>query len=108
MSTNGRTVTCVGIQWKAPCTSRSGLTDETTITYSGRTVKTVRRVSTTRRAQRTADDSRMTAPQPTGAQVPERDEQQERQQQHGHRRAQAEVPGEERGVVDVDGDHVRV
>src|SRR5689334_10990180 len=39
MSTNGVSVRCDGHHSNAPCTSRSGLMAEVTITYSGATVK---------------------------------------------------------------------
>src|SRR5688572_24001594 len=96
MSTNGCTVTFDGHHRNGPCTSRSGLSAEVTITYTGASVNPASRVSTMRRTQATAAGSRITPPPGGDRQVPGGDDEQEQQEQHAHRRPETEVPGDER------------
>nr|WP_044963919.1 hypothetical protein [Sorangium cellulosum] len=64
MSMNGWSVTSVGTQVKGPWTSRSGLSAEISITYSGATVKAASPASTPRRSHATHAASRMARPLP--------------------------------------------
>src|SRR5690606_42028108 len=78
------------------------------MTYSGSSTNTLSPASTMTRKIFSPRVSRMGAPLPplSGVQVDERDEQQEQQQQDAHRAAHAEVPGQERGAVDVEADQI--
>src|SRR5689334_8455323 len=102
MSMNGWKVIRDGTQEKVLCTSTSGLIDEPAMTYSGMTVNRVSAPRISTRAQRSQRGSRIAQPPPVHHEVGDGDEQQEAEQQHRHRRALAEVPRDERGVVDVD------
>src|SRR5665647_3702646 len=107
MSTNGRRVGCVGHQRKSPCTSPSGFSAEVTMTYSGTSVNRPRPATTTTRNTRNERGSCTTTPAVGNEQVGASNHQQEQQQQHRHGRAEAEVPVDERVVVDVDRHQVR-
>src|SRR5579875_4147564 len=108
MLTNGANVTREGSHRNAPFTSLSGLTDVSTMTYSGKRANAAMRVRPPRRAHRAAADSRIGfPPRPERPDVDERDDQQERQHQHRHRGAEAKVPVTERVDVDVEAEHVR-
>src|SRR3954469_17906873 len=52
ISTNGRAVSVDGNQVNGPCTSRSGFSEDSTITYTGSRVNAASTVSTTLRTQR--------------------------------------------------------
>src|SRR5699024_1168517 len=104
----GAIVTLLGNHEKPACTSPRGFRLVVTMTYSGSSTKALSPASTTTRKIFSPRVSRMGAPLPPlgGVQVHERDGQQEQQQEHAHRAAHAEVPGQERGVVDVEADEV--
>src|SRR3954463_2715633 len=106
MSRNGWIVSVVGIHCHTPWTSPRGFSDVESITYSGSNVKSVRKPRTTRRTQGTQRGSDTCRPPPAGGQreVRAADQHEEQQQQHRHGGAEAEVPGHERTLVDVDGD----
>src|SRR4051812_31414896 len=106
MSMNGWKVMVCGHQVKAAWTSDSGFTDDVTMTYSGTTVKTVSTAMVTHRKTWDERVSRIAVPPVHDEKVGAGDHQQEQQQQHAHRGAGAEVPGQERRVVDVEGDQV--
>src|SRR6266540_1635407 len=108
MSMNACAVGWLGSQVNAPCTSFSGFIAELTIAQSGVRTNSASRVSTTRRAQRSAADSRIGSPAVGHEQIDSRNDEQEHQQGDRHRRALAEVPGDERALVDVDRDDVRL
>src|SRR3569833_4366616 len=115
MSMYGRSVSEPGIHWNLSVTSWSGFSEVLSMTYTGRAAKIPSSVSTMRRVH-TNDIGRaigdrcaldIAPPRPGGdGQVRRGHQEQEEQQQHGHGRAGAEVPGEERRLVDVDGDQV--
>src|SRR5690348_12838235 len=106
MSMNGWMVRWVGSQWKSPCTSPRGLSDDVTMTYSGTTVNAPRTTMTTRRNTRNDLASCTTGPPVGEEEVGAGHDQQEQQEQHRHGRAEAEVPVDERVAVDVDRDQV--
>src|ERR1700744_5414095 len=103
-----------GIQRKVLVTSCSGFTELLIITYTGTSANNASRVSTIRRVHRKDGGGAIrlprldiaVSPPRRNQQVDSRHHQQEQQHQHGHGRAFAEVPGHERGLVDVDLDHV--
>src|SRR3954468_22224658 len=120
MSRYGLTVTLCGIHRNEPCTSWRFFRDELNITYTGTSTKPSSSVRTTRRVHRkdfgcaigegrSVDLDIVLAPSPgRDQQVHGRHHEQEEQQQDGHRRTRAEVPVDERGLVDVDRYQVRV
>src|SRR4051794_11381038 len=106
MSMKGWKVMFCGHQVKEACTSDNGFMDDVTMTQSGTTVKMVSTAMTTHRKTWEEVVSRIAVPPIHGEQIDSGDDQQEDQQQHAHRGAGAEVPGQERGVVDVERDQV--
>src|SRR5262249_29206983 len=86
MSTNACAVGRGGSQVNAPWTSLSGFSAELTIAYSGTSTNTLSSARPTRRAQRSATDSRIEPPPVGDEQVDGGDGEQERQQRDRHRR----------------------
>src|SRR5712671_2713036 len=110
MSWYGARVSGDGIQRNVLVTSCSGLSELLTISYTGTSANTVSRVSTMRRVQMKDGGGAISPrfldmvslPPPGRAdQVHGGHQEQEDQHEHRHRRALAEVPVDERGLVDV-------
>src|SRR4051812_8576961 len=111
MSMYGRIVRPLGSQRNLPVTSASGFSELETMTYTGTRTKPASRARKIRRDQRNELGGAMgdltlwasdigRPPSARGEhQIAARHDQQEEQQEYGHRRPCAEVPGDERRLV---------